>query len=353
MPRRGRRDCRRRARRAPLAQAATLVADPVWPATASSRPVFLPGAGFTPNAQVVFTRDGQPLIGRPRSWPTAAGAVSAKLTLPGLLKGQQHAHLRRHRLGQPALTAAVSLLVTATDVDAATPSGGAPDRLLTIRARGFFGGGKSLWAHVDAPGRGTPARNVQDRAHQGRRASRSRRKQAAVPVAAPRPGTYRVQFDTFRRYRRASAIVKTEFNVTIFRTVRPAIARPARGRPGPADPAARTARAPVRRRTVSSRARPAGGGTTRRRSSPPSRSAPAGARSRPSPPRPRTTVPRGAARRSLRSPSRAMRMRKRALACAAGRAARGRCASAVRSRAAARRAGSPRTWTRPGRISSL
>lgn len=201
-----------------LAQAATLVADPALACYPEGSPVFLPGAGFTPNAQVDFSRDGVPLVADPPIVADAAGQVSANLTLPGLLKGQQTLDYLATDTANPANTAALSLLVTATDVSL-KPKRGKPQRLLTIGARGFFDGGKTVWAHIKR-GRGA-ARNVKIGAIKGP-CKKVKAKKRLFPAGAA-SGTYRVQFDAFKRYKSKRAF-KSTFNVTIFRTVRPAIA---------------------------------------------------------------------------------------------------------------------------------
>jgi hypothetical protein len=115
----------------------------------------------------------------------------------------------------PARTAQVSLLVTATDVEL-EPEGGAPHRLLTISARGFFGDGGRLYAHIVRAGkRAGRARNTRIGRLTGPcKVLKAKRRLFFRDTA---PGRYRVQFDTFRRYR-ASRRVKTVFVVTVFRT---------------------------------------------------------------------------------------------------------------------------------------
>ena len=203
---------------ASLAHAATLAADPDLRCYPEATPVFLPGEGFTPNAQVNFTRDGTPLVANPPIVADAAGQVSATLTLPGLLKGQQTLNYVATDTANPANIASLSLLVTATDV-ALKPKRGKPERLLTIGARGFFGGGKTLWAHVKR-GKGS-ARNVKIGPIKGP-CKKVKAKRRIFPAGAA-AGSYRVQFDAFKRYRKKREF-KSIFNVTIFRTVRPAIA---------------------------------------------------------------------------------------------------------------------------------
>jgi hypothetical protein len=108
----------------------------------------------------------------------------------------------------------VGLLTTATDVRV-RPISGAANRRLTIDARGFFGG-RTLWAHVVRLGRGARAsapRNVRIGPVRGACRKVSARKRLFRRGAAP--GRYRVQFDTFRRYRANRIIEFDDLIVTI------------------------------------------------------------------------------------------------------------------------------------------
>jgi hypothetical protein len=192
---------------------ATLEVDPVAPCYRERDTVRLPGAGFSQNGSVVFTRDtrpiGDPIVADP------SGQVFAQLTLPGLQSGQQRLTYVATDQANPALSAQVSLLVTATDVGL-QPDGGAPHRLLTIRARGFFGDSGTVFAHVVRTGRrGGKARNMRIGRVTGPCKVLSARRRLFSRDTPP--GKYRVQFDTFRRYK-ASRSVKTVFVVTVFRT---------------------------------------------------------------------------------------------------------------------------------------
>jgi hypothetical protein len=174
--------------------------------------VHLVGGGFTQNGQVVFTRDGTP-IGDPIV-ATAAGELFPQLILPGLVSGQKRLTYVATDQSNPALSAQVSLLVTATDVGL-RPEGGAPHRLLTINARGFFEG-STLYAHVVRRGRHPGrARNLRIGRVKGDCKQVEARKRLFSKSTAP--GKYRVQFDTFRRFKPKRAI-ETEFIVTVFRT---------------------------------------------------------------------------------------------------------------------------------------
>jgi hypothetical protein len=192
---------------------ATLEVDPIEPCYRERSRVFLPGSGFSPGGPVVFTRDARQ-IGDPIT-ADASGQVFAQLRLPGLLSGQQQLTYVATDSANPALTAQVSLLVTATDVGLA-PENGDAHRLLTIRARGFFGKSRTVYAHiVRARKRSGKARNMRvGRVSGACRVLTAKRRLFSRDAA---PGRYRVQFDTFRRYRKRR-MVKATFTVTVFPT---------------------------------------------------------------------------------------------------------------------------------------
>jgi hypothetical protein len=195
-----------------VAAQATLTVDEVAPCYREQSTVHLVGGGFTQNGQVVFTRDGTP-IGSPIV-ASAAGELFPQLILPGLVSGQKRLTYVATDQTNPALSAQLSLLVTATDVGL-RPEGGAPHRLLTINARGFFEG-STLYAHVVRTGRHPGrARNLRIGRVRGNCKQVEARKRLFSKGTAP--GKYRVQFDTFRRFKSKRAI-ETEFIVTVFRT---------------------------------------------------------------------------------------------------------------------------------------
>jgi hypothetical protein len=192
---------------------ASLEVDPLEACYRERSRVFLPGTGFSPGGPVVFTRDARQ-IGEPIT-ADASGQVFAQLRLPGLLSGQQQLTYVATDSGNPALTAEVSLLVTATDVGL-EPERGAAHRLLTIRARGFFGESGRVFAHVVRAGkRPGKARNMRiGRVTGSCRVLTAKRRLFSRDA---KPGRYRVQFDTFRGYR-AGRSVKAVFVVTVFPT---------------------------------------------------------------------------------------------------------------------------------------
>jgi hypothetical protein len=195
-----------------VAAQASLTVDEVAPCYREQSTVHLVGGGFTQNGQVVFTRDGTP-IGNPIV-ASAAGELFPRLILPGLVSGQKRLTYVATDQTNPTLSAQVSLLVTATDVGL-RPEGGAPHRLLTINARGFFEG-RTLYAHVVRTGRKPGrARNLRIGRVRGSCKQVEARKRLFSKGTAP--GKYRVQFDTFRRFK-SKREIETEFIVTVFRT---------------------------------------------------------------------------------------------------------------------------------------
>jgi hypothetical protein len=197
---------------ATAAAQARLTVDPVAPCYREQTSVRLPGTGYSPNAPVVFTRDGSqigdPILADP------SGSLIAQLRLPGLVSDQLRLTYVATDSTNPALTSQVTLLVTATDV-VLRPQGGAPHRLLTIRARGFFEG-RTLYAHVVRAGRRPGrARNMRIGRVKGP-CKRVDARKRLFPRGTP-PGRYRVQFDNFRRFK-PRRTVETEFVVTVFRT---------------------------------------------------------------------------------------------------------------------------------------
>jgi hypothetical protein len=134
------------------ASAATLTVDPVSPCYREQDTVLLTAQGYTPSGFVDFTRDGR-LIEQLQA--DASGAISANLRLLDLLSGQRRVTYVGADTTDPSITANASVLVTATDVTVA-PDNGPANRVMTIKARGFFGG-RTLYAHVVRLGRGARA----------------------------------------------------------------------------------------------------------------------------------------------------------------------------------------------------
>jgi hypothetical protein len=203
------------------ASAASITVDPVNRCYREQGQVFLMAQGYSPNGWVSFTRDGNEVE---RLQADASGAISATLILPGLIAKQRPLTYVGTDEANPSVTASVTLLTTATDVRVSPPSG-PPNRLLTITARGFWGG-KTLWAHVRRVRRGERARarararvrSVRIGAIEG--ACRKVRARKRLFRRSTAPGRYRVQFDTFRRYRPERRIEYDDLSVRILPPVR-------------------------------------------------------------------------------------------------------------------------------------
>jgi hypothetical protein len=195
-----------------VASAATLTVDPMRPCYVEQQRVFLIAQGYTPNGLVDFTRDGN-LVETLQA--DASGAIQGTLRLPGLIMGQRPLTYVATDQADPARTAQVSLLTTATDVRVA-PETGAPNRRLRIRARGFSGG-RTLWAHVRRTGRrrGGAVRTRTVRVGRVTGPCWKARARKRLFRRGTAPGRYRVQFDTFRRYKPRRAIEYDELWVTI------------------------------------------------------------------------------------------------------------------------------------------
>jgi hypothetical protein len=196
------------------ASAATLAVDPVRPCYLEQQQVFLFADGYTPNGEVDFTREGNLVETLDAN---AAGQIQATLMLPGLIMGQRPLNYVATDQADPARTAQVSLLTTAVDVRV-SPRAGPPNRLLRIRARGFRGG-STLWAHVRRvrrPG-GGPVRPRTVRIGRVRSPCWTANVRKRLFRRGTAAGRYRVQFDTFRRYKPNRKIEYDDLSVTITR----------------------------------------------------------------------------------------------------------------------------------------
>jgi hypothetical protein len=196
------------------ASAATLTVDPVRPCYLEQDRVFLLAEGYTPSGWVDFTRDGN-LVDSVQT--DAVGTFQGNLRLPGLIMGQRPLTYVATDQADPARTAQVSLLTTAVDVRV-TPRNGPPNRLLRIRARGFRGG-STLWAHVRRVKRrgGGPVRTRTVRIGRLRGPCWTANVRKRLFRRGTAAGRYRVQFDTFRRYKPNRQIEYDELFVTITR----------------------------------------------------------------------------------------------------------------------------------------
>jgi hypothetical protein len=176
------------------ASAATLAVSPVRACYASGQTVKTTGTGFTPNGSVRFTSDGVPLSG---TAPVDGSGVFTSTLTVGLASGEKVKTYGAIDRSNPAIRASKDLRVSALDVSI-TPKTGTPGRVLRIVARGFTLGKRLLYAHIR---RGKRYRRT-ERIGRLRHACRKLRTRKRLFSSRARSGTYRVQFDTRRRYSR-------------------------------------------------------------------------------------------------------------------------------------------------------
>ena len=192
------------------ASAATLAVEPAEACYREQQSVVLTGTGFSANGTVDISRGGNSLGTLAAD---ASGTFQGRLDLPGLVSGQSSLTYLATDTANPALTAPVTVVATATDVGV-RPLSGRATRRFRIKARGFFGG-RTLWAHLVRRGSRGAVRTVRIGRIKGpcRKVSARRRLLRQRTPA----GEYRVQFDTFRRYRANRKVEYDRLTVTVTR----------------------------------------------------------------------------------------------------------------------------------------
>ena len=188
------------------ASAAELTVEPQKSCYGSGEVVRVTGVGFTPGAEVLITREGESL-GAPVA--DATGAFSGNLTL-GQERGKRTSTYVATDTVNTALTASTQLTVSAVNVTMGPPNG-PPSRLLTIKASGFTLG-KTLWAHVR---KGQFKRNV--KIGSLKRACHVLRAQKRLLPRGAETGVYKIQFDTFKKYK-AKRVQFVTYELRVFRT---------------------------------------------------------------------------------------------------------------------------------------
>jgi hypothetical protein len=189
----------------PAATAATMTPVPAKKCYRDEESVNLEGTGFSPNANVTIEKDGVPFPHKPVTSPT--GEFLAQLTF-AQSSGQSRRTYTATDTVDPGLEATTRLTVTALTVRI-EPQTGEPGKVLRIGARGFTDG-KTLYAHIVR--RGKRPRNVRIGRLKGpcaKLVARKRLFRANAPL-----GSYTVQFDAHRRYRRGTE-VKYPFSVDV------------------------------------------------------------------------------------------------------------------------------------------
>jgi hypothetical protein len=187
------------------ASAATLTVSPQKPCYSSGETVNLNGTGLTPNGGVTITREGT-VVGGLTAFPD--GAFAGALTL-AQNSGKRTKTYTATDDSNPTLTASTQITVSSVGVSL-SPTTGPPNRRMTIRAHGFSTG-DTLWAHVR---KGTSKRNLKIGALSGA-CGRLKTIRRLLPRDAA-VGVYRIQFDTFRRYK-ARRPVRDRYTITVLR----------------------------------------------------------------------------------------------------------------------------------------
>ena len=187
------------------AHAASLTTDPAKPCYRSGESINFVGSGFTPSSTANLTRDGVFVSPIPTD---ATGQFNASLRLQQD-QGTQSRTYTATDANNPTLSASVPVTVSAVGV-ALSPRTGSVSRRFRIRARGFTTG-ETLWAHI-----------VHRRAKRHVKVGRLRgachnlRTRMRLLTQSARFGRHRIQFDTFRRYKRDRA-VKTTYTIRVVR----------------------------------------------------------------------------------------------------------------------------------------
>lgn len=193
---------------APLASAATMKPEPKKRCYRDTETVNLAGEGFSPNGTVSIARDGMVFPQPLNTSPTGEFLGQLKLAQG---TGQSRRTYTATDTTDPTVMASTSLVVSATEVKV-QPDTGTPGKLLRIGARGFTVG-KTLYAHIV-------------RKHKSRNVRIGRLKGSCSKLLAhkrlftkrTKVGTYRVQFDTKRRY---SAREEVKYAYTVEISVEP------------------------------------------------------------------------------------------------------------------------------------
>jgi hypothetical protein len=185
------------------AQAATLTVAGTKKCYRAGDALILSGSGFTPGGQASITLDGKELGTLPTD---AAGNFSSPLEIFNL-RGIKERTLIATDAANPANVGTATFLGSALSVRV-RPLNGAAGRKLRISAAGFTTG-KRLYAHVVRRGyrRNVLVGKLKGPCH----TAKARRR---VMPAGLAPGSYKVQFDTRRRYSPKTK-VWVRFRVTV------------------------------------------------------------------------------------------------------------------------------------------
>ncbi len=165
------------------------------------------GTGFQPGQPVAVSIDGRQIGTTPAD---AVGNVGGRiLSLPGIPRSEQKRALSMSQISNPALNATKAFTETKLYV-VTKPGRFTPGNRLRIRAGGFYGAGKSLYAHV----RGPTKRNLRIGAVKGDCGKVSATKKVLLK-RGDKPGFYIAQFDTDRKFRGLKTVLQFRRAYTI------------------------------------------------------------------------------------------------------------------------------------------
>jgi hypothetical protein len=190
------------------AGAASMGVAPQRPCYRSGQHLFFAGTGFSPTGGVRIASDGAGI----GSLPTDQQGAFAGVLTPALRAGERVKSYTATDQANPAITASLPLRVSALDVKV-RPRSGRPGRKVRLRARGFTNS-KTLYSHVV---RGRYRRTVRVGSLKG--ACHTKRARKRVFSRGTSTGSYIVQFDGRRKYRKKTR-VKVRFRVFVFRAGR-------------------------------------------------------------------------------------------------------------------------------------
>lgn len=202
------------------AQAASLTVPSAKACYGSRDRLPLAGSGYTPGQKVNIAVDGQTIPIDVTA--DASGNILAALRVGSIAQSERLATFTGTDASNAANSASAQARVSQLKVGI-RPRSGNPNRPRRIRSRGWTARGSQLYAHVR---RGRYRRNFPVGRLKG--ACRTSSKRVRLFPRGVRPGTYKVHFDTYRRFRKTRR-QRLTFDVTIFRTVRRSSASGASG----------------------------------------------------------------------------------------------------------------------------
>jgi hypothetical protein len=154
--------------------------------------------GFTPNASVDLTIDGQPYQGGSNLQADGNGALPLpNLPAPFVPRGTRQFTLTLTEVGNAANTVSTTSKSTALGVKL-KPKQARPSRRIRFKGSGFTDD-KPIWAHYIHKGQLRKTVRMARRPRGDCGGFRARRRQ--IPVKDPKLGTWTVQFDQSRRLR--------------------------------------------------------------------------------------------------------------------------------------------------------